>query len=172
MESTEASPDLSASIKVRPEESIFVASQGRLMWLHFKRHKVAIVGLGIVTVMYLIAIIHGFVAPYGKMTRFGLYVYMPPTPLRFYDGKKFSVQPFVYGVTQGLDPTRKFRVFEEDKSVKYPIFLFVPGDKYKFLGLFETVTEFQYISICNRMVSPEIFPRLVFCFYELSDVFY
>jgi peptide/nickel transport system permease protein len=139
MESTEVSSDLLASMgELREEEKIFVASQGRLMWLHFKRHKVAMVGLGVVGLMYLVAFLHGFVAPYAKMTRFGLYVYMPPTPLRFYDGKKLSLQPFVYGVTQGLDPTRKFRVFEEDKSVKYPIFLFVPGDKYKFLGLFET----------------------------------
>jgi peptide/nickel transport system permease protein len=139
MESTEVSSDLLASMgELREEQKIYVASQGRLMWLHFKRHKVAIVGLGVVCLMYLVAFLHGFVAPYERMTRFGLHVYMPPTPLRFYDGKKFSLQPFVYGVTQGLDPTRKFRVFEEDKSVKYPIFLFVPGDKYKFLGLFET----------------------------------
>ena len=137
MESTEASPDLSASIQVRREESIFVASQGRLMWLHFKRHKLAVIGLVVVVLMYLISLFHGFVAPYEKMTRFGLYVYMPPTRLRFYDGERFYLRPFVYGVKQGLDPTRKFRVFEDDTSVLYPVSFFVRGDKYSFLGLFD-----------------------------------
>jgi peptide/nickel transport system permease protein len=120
------------------EEKIYAASQGRLMWLHFKRHRVAMIGLGIVAIMYLFAFAHGFVAPYEKMTRLKLYVYMPPTPIRFYDGERFSLRPFVYGVKQGLDPTKKFRVFEEDKGVKYPIHFVVQGDKYKFLGLFET----------------------------------
>ena len=119
-------------------EKIFAASQGRLMWLHFKRHKVAMAGLGIVGLMYVLAFLHGFVAPYEKMTRLKLNVYMPPVSIHFYDGERLSLRPFVYGVKQGLDPTRKFRVFEEDKSKKYPLRSFVHGDKYKFLGLFET----------------------------------
>jgi peptide/nickel transport system permease protein len=139
MEPTAVPSDLLApKRKLSKEESIFVASQGRLMWLHFTRHKVAIIGLVVVGLMYLISLLHGFVAPYEKMTRLGLYVYMPPTRLRFYDGERFYLQPFVYGRTQGLDPTRKFRVFEDDMSMLYPVNLFVRGDKYSFLGLFDT----------------------------------
>jgi peptide/nickel transport system permease protein len=108
------------------------------MWLHFTRHKVAIIGLVVVGLMYLVAFLHGFVAPYEKMTRMGLFVYMPPTRLHFYDGERFYLQPFVYGRIQGLDPTRKFRVFEDDMSLLYPVNLFVRGDKYSFLGLFDT----------------------------------
>jgi peptide/nickel transport system permease protein len=132
------SDSLAPQIELGKEERIFVASQGRLMWLHFTKHKLAIVGLCVVGLMYLVSIFHGFVAPYEKMTRFGLYVYMRPMALHFYDGKTFSLRPFVYGVTQGLDPTRKFRVFEEDRNVKYPIRFFVHGDKYSFLGLFDS----------------------------------
>lgn len=139
MESTAVPSDLLAPRRrLREEEKLYVASQWTLMWLHFKRHKVAIIGLGIVCFMYLIALFHGFVAPYEKMTRFGIQVFMPPTPLHFHDGEKFSLRPFVYGVEQGLDPTRKFRVFQEDRSVKYPIQFFVHGDKYKLFGLIES----------------------------------
>jgi len=141
MESTAVPSDLLAPRRrLRAEEKLYVASQWRLMWLHFKRHKVAMIGLGVVSFMYLIALFHGFVAPFEKMTRLGSYVFMPPTPLHFYDGEKFSLRPFVYGVEQGLDPTRKFRVFQEDRSVKYPIRFFVHGDKYRLLGLFESDT--------------------------------
>lgn len=123
--------------RIEESERIYVASQWRLMWLHFKRHKVAIVGLAFVGSMYLISLLHGFIAPYGKMSRFGTLVYTPPTAIHFHDGERFSLRPFVYGVEQGLDPTKKFRVFQEDRSVKYPIRFFVEGDTYSFLGLFE-----------------------------------
>ena len=124
--------------KLRAEEKIFVASQWRLMWLHFRRHKVAMIGMGVVGFMYLASLFAPFIAPYDKMTRFGVNAYMPPMALHFYDGETHSLRPFVYGVTSGLDPTRKFRVFIEDKKVKTPIQFFVHGDKYKFLGLFES----------------------------------
>ena len=139
MESTVVPTDILArGRKLKAEEKIFVASQWRLMWLHFRRHKVAMVGMGVVGFMYLLSLFHGLIAPYEKMTRFGTNVYMPPMRIHFYDGEKFSLRPFVYGVTQGLDPTRKFRVYSEDRQVKYPIYFFVHGDKYSFLGLFDT----------------------------------
>jgi peptide/nickel transport system permease protein len=139
MESTVVPSDiLGRGRKLRAEEKIFVASQWNLMWLHFRRHKVAMVGMCVVGLMYLMSLCHGLVAPYEKMTRFGTNVYMPPTRIHFYDGERFSLRPFVYGVTQGLDPTKKFRVFTEDKSVKYPIRFFVHGDRYSLLGLFDT----------------------------------
>jgi peptide/nickel transport system permease protein len=72
------------------------------------------------------------------MTRLALYVYMPPTPLRFYDGQRLHLRPFVYGRTQGMDPSGKFRVFQDDTSAVYPVRFFVRGDEYSFLGLFDT----------------------------------
>lgn len=138
MDTTAVPPELLVrGRKLEASEKIYVASQWKLMWLHFRRHKVAMVGLAFVSFMYLISILHGFVAPYDKMTRFGTRVFLPPTKIHFYDGEKVSLRPFVYGVKQGLDPTKKFRVFSEDQSVKYPIHFFVHGDKYRFLGLFD-----------------------------------
>lgn len=139
MKSVAVLADLLARKKgVDQENRIYVASQGQLMWLHFKKHKVAMVGLGVVTLMYLLSLFHGFVAPYEKTTRLGLYVYMPPVPIHFYDGERFSLRPFVYGVEQGLDSSRKFRIYAEDKSRQYPIRFLVHGDKYSFLGLFDS----------------------------------
>jgi peptide/nickel transport system permease protein len=139
MESTVLPSDvLTRGRKLKAEEKIFVASQWRLMWLHFRRHKVAMIGMGVVGVMYIVALFSPFIAPYDKMTRFGTNVYMRPMVLHFSDGNTFSLRPFVYGVTQGLDPTKKFRVFSENKGVKYPIQFLVHGDKYSYLGLFET----------------------------------
>src|SRR4030042_1279196 len=128
--------------KLSEEEKIYVASQWRLMWLHFKRHKVAMIGLSIVGFMYLISFLHGFFAPYEKMTRFGTYVFVPPTRVHFSDGGNFSLRPFIYGISKELDPTGKFRVFGEDENVKYPIRFFVKGVEYKLLGLFKTNLHF------------------------------
>src|SRR5512139_3538450 len=77
--------------KLKAEEKIFVASRWRLMWLHFRRHKVAMIGMGVVGFMYLVSLFAPFIAPYDKMTRFGVNAYMPPMAIHFYDGETHSL---------------------------------------------------------------------------------
>ena len=91
MEATAApiAPDIFGRRVLKAEEQVFVASQWRLMWLHFRRHRLAMVGLGVLLVLYGLAIFHPFVAPYEKGTR-SKFIFRSPQGLHFWDEGGFS----------------------------------------------------------------------------------
>ncbi len=68
MEATAVPPlagsDILGRRVLKEEERVYVASQWRLMWLHFRRHRLAMVGLAVLLMLYGIALVHPFVAPY------------------------------------------------------------------------------------------------------------
>jgi len=117
-------------------DQVFVASQWQLMWMKFVKHKLAIIGSIIVISLYTIVLFHGFVAPYEKQDRFKL-IHFKPQKVHLFRNGKLS-WPFVYGVTSKSDPKTYTRAYVEDKSLAYPINLFVRGSKYKLFGLFDT----------------------------------
>ena len=123
------------------EERIFVASQWTLMWMHFKRHKLAVMGSIAVIILYAMAILHGFLAPYEKATR-SEYLFLTPTKLVFNDGNGFSLRPYVYQATFKSDAKTFSRVAAYDTSVRYPVKFFVKGDTYSVFGLFKTDVHF------------------------------
>jgi peptide/nickel transport system permease protein len=126
-----------AHTSLTDEERLFVASQWSLMFHHFRKHKLAVIGSIVVLFMYSIAILHGFLAPYEKLMR-SEYMYMAPQKLLFNDGNGFSLRPYVHGITATSDPKTFTRMFVSDETVRYPVELFVQGDEYSFLGLFQT----------------------------------
>lgn len=63
------------------EEKIFYATQWQLMWLKFKKHRVAMAAGIIIIFMYLVAIFAPFVAPYDPDTRHRNAALVPPTRL-------------------------------------------------------------------------------------------
>jgi len=133
------SPEVHIKEEIIPEEKpIYVASQWKLMWLKFKKHKLALTGGTIIIVFYLLAIFCEFFSPYDIQRR-TTYIYCPPTKIHFIDGGgKFYIRPFVYKIKSELD-TQTFRwIYTEDKSQKYFIKFFCREDEYKFWGLFRT----------------------------------
>jgi peptide/nickel transport system permease protein len=119
------------------EERLFVASQWSLMWLHFKRHRLAVAGGIVICLMYFMAIFHGFLAPYEKLVR-SEYIFMRPQPLVFNDGEKFSLRPYTLGIEASMDSQTFTRSFVYNEDVRYPIKFLHRGDEYSFLGLFKT----------------------------------
>jgi len=119
------------------EEKVFIASQWRLMWLHFTRHRLAMVGLWAIIILYAMVIFHGFVAPYEKTTR-SPFIFRPPQALHFSDGQSFSLRPFVYGTGIKRDLATMSREFVDDESTRYYLQFFVVGDSYDLLGLIPT----------------------------------
>jgi len=136
MEATAVPPlagsDILGRRVLKEEERVYVASQWRLMWLHFRRHRLAMVGLAVLLMLYGIALVHPFVAPYEKGTR-SSFIYRPPQGVHF-DG----LSVFVYGTAVKRDLATLSRSFEDDPSQRYYVHLFTHGDKYDFLGLFES----------------------------------
>lgn len=121
------------------EERIFLASQWRLMWLRFRRHKLAVAAGVVILALYLTAAFAEFIAPYSPDRNDARYTYAPPTRIHFVDAQgRLHLRPFVYGIKQEVEPTYLRRVFSEDRSKIYPIYFFVRGEPYRLWGLFPT----------------------------------
>lgn len=134
---TEGQLPASQSSGVRAETHVYTASQWRLMWWKFRKHKVAVYSSVFVIALYIIALLAEFIAPYPLEHRDADYAFAPPQSLHIFsrDGLKL---PFVYHLKGGRDPETLRKVYAEDKSLRYPLKVFVKGQPYKFWGIFET----------------------------------
>ena len=112
------------------------ASQWQLMRWRFLQHKAAVVGLGVLAVLYLIALLVEFIAPYAT-DRYNIkYILAPPQRVRFFDADgRFHLRPFVYDYTTARDPVSLRIVQTVDPERRHPIRFFVRGDEYRFWGL-------------------------------------
>ena len=124
------------------EERLYSASQWVLIWDKFRRHRLALIGGVILSIMYLLAILASFVSPYGPNQKFDDNLYTPPTRLHFSDEEVSGVRPFVYGLKKSFDPNTLERIFEPDPSQRYYLKFWVKGQPYMFLGLIPTERHF------------------------------
>ncbi len=112
------------------------ASQLRLMWWQFRRHRIAVVSLVFLTVMYAMILVAEFLAPYHQDTRNLDQIYAPPQQVHlFHDGT--LVGPFVYGRTQTLNMDEMRRIYTEDRTRVQPLRFLCKGDPYRFWGMID-----------------------------------
>lgn len=127
------------SIEAMTDEQVRVnqASQLRLMWWKFRRHRLALFSGVFLAALYLMIVFSEVLAPYNLHTRNMDYIYAPPQQVRLFHEGKF-VGPFVYGRTMTLDMETLKRNYADDLSDVEPIRFFCRGDSYRFWGLFES----------------------------------
>jgi peptide/nickel transport system permease protein len=118
------------------QERYFLATQWRLMWWKFRRHKVAVASGIILLVLYASILVSEFLAPYNLHTRHTDFIYAPPQTVHFFDNGRL-VGPFVYGTHYELDLEQLKRIYREDTSRLYPVRFFCQGDPYQFWGMFD-----------------------------------
>jgi peptide/nickel transport system permease protein len=126
---------------VEEEETarIFVASQWKLMYWRFRKHKLAVASFFVLCLLYFVAIFAEFVAPYDPNKQNTKLLFVPPRRVRFVDREgKLKLRPFVYGLTQQVDMETLRKTYVEDEASKLYIRFFVHGDPYKLWGLFES----------------------------------
>jgi peptide/nickel transport system permease protein len=114
-------------------DSMAEATQLQLMWWQFRRHRVAVVSLVFLALIYASTLISEVLAPYHQDSRNLDYIYAPPQSIHLFDDGRF-VGPFVYGRTQTLDMDTMRRVYAEDRAAVQPLRFFCKGDPYKFWG--------------------------------------
>jgi peptide/nickel transport system permease protein len=127
----------SKKVQVKGED-FYRAGQWQLVWLKFRRHRLANIALVVLGIFYFFALFAELMAPYIPLHRHKNYVSKPPSTIYIRDAQGNFRLPFVYGIERGRDPNTMFPVYKEITSEIYPIKLFVHGDKYKFWGLFKT----------------------------------
>ncbi|MEO1104810.1 MAG: ABC transporter permease, partial [Pseudomonadota bacterium] len=82
-----------------------VASQWRLTWWSFRRHKLAMFGLGVVVFLYVIAAFAEFIAPFSPTDTNRRAIYHPPQMIHLIDWDDgFAIRPYVYKVEVTRDP--------------------------------------------------------------------
>lgn len=126
----------------KTEEKVFYASQWRLMWWKFRKHRVAVIAGVIIVLMYLGALFAPFLAPYGPTHRDRGNIYVPPQKIRFRDENGFSWRPFIHPLKVTYDMDTFQKVYTEDTSKRVYINFFVRSessdDEYKLFGLFKS----------------------------------
>jgi peptide/nickel transport system permease protein len=130
--------DLGDDIEAPQEQKVFVASQWKLTWWKFRKHKLALFSAVVIIALYMVALFADFIAPYNPEKVNPRLTYLPPQRIAFSTPEGQLTAPFVYGFTLKRDPVSLRPSFERDAGKRYPLALFVRGVPYKFWGLFET----------------------------------
>ncbi|MFN0263394.1 ABC transporter permease [Tepidamorphus sp. 3E244] len=124
------------------QERIYLASQWKLMWWKFKRHRIAVWCGWFLVAMYLIAVFAEFLAPYNLDSRHIKRIYHPPQGVHlFHDGS--FIGPFVYDTSYELNMVNLKREYTllEDRPLQlrffceaepYEMWGFIPMDTHLF----------------------------------------
>jgi len=129
--------DLQSVEAMTPEQSkVFQASQLRLMWWKFRKHRLAVISGIFLAALYFGILICEFLAPYNLHTRNMDYIYSPPQRVHLFHNGQF-VGPFVYGRQMTLDMDTLKRNYIDKHDDVQPIRFFCKGDSYRFWGLIE-----------------------------------
>lgn len=110
------------------------SSQLRIMWLKFRRHRIAMISAVFLLFAYGSLLVTEFLAPYALETRNLDYIYAPPQKIRLFHEGEF-VGPFVYGQEMRLDMQTLRRIYTEDVEDVQKLRFFCRGDDYTFWGL-------------------------------------
>lgn len=115
------------------------ASQWRLMWWAFRRHRLAVLGLIIVFLLYFIAAFAEVLAPFDPDSSSSRAINHPPQALHLIkstpDGG-WSLQPHVVGMSQKRDPITLATTFAPDPSRTVDLEFFGKGEPVTMWGLF------------------------------------
>jgi peptide/nickel transport system permease protein len=115
------------------------ASQWRLMWWKFRKHKLAMIAMPVLLLLFVLAAFCEFFTPTLPDARFSAYKNAPPQAIRFYNAETgFHLRPFVYDMTLQTDKETFRRSYQPDRTKRYPIRFFVKGEPYRLLGLLKT----------------------------------
>ncbi|MGX5803388.1 ABC transporter permease [Bradyrhizobium sp. Arg314] len=129
--------DLQSVEAMTPEQSkVFQASQLRLMWWKFRRHRLALISGIFLAALYFGILICEFLAPYNLHTRNMDYIYSPPQRVHLFHNGQF-IGPFVYGRQMTLDMDTLKRDYIDKQDDVQRIRFFCRGDSYRFWGLIE-----------------------------------
>ncbi|MEO6623267.1 MAG: ABC transporter permease [Burkholderiaceae bacterium] len=118
-----------------------VASQWQLVWWAFKRHRLAMVGLIVTAVLYIIAVVPGFFAVNDPSQQNARAAFHPPQALHLIDSSAdggWSIRPYIHPYVLKRDPTTLAAVYQEDAGRKVYLQMFATGYEYSVLGLFSS----------------------------------
>ncbi len=124
------------------QERIYLASQWKLMWWKFKRHKLALISAIFLIFLHASILICEVIAPYNLETRNSHAVYFPPQGIHMFHEGEINF-PFVYGTERELNMELLQWNYTNDTSKRLPVRFFCSGDEYRFWGFFDATFHFM-----------------------------
>ena len=124
-----------ASKEQEDSEYIFVASQWRLMWWRFKKHKLALLSIAVLTVFYMPFFFAEFLSTNHHDQESSKFHFLRPQLVRWFDDGRF--RPHVNGL-EGFRDAAFMKDYRTLPDEKIPIRLYVRGYEYRLFGLFKT----------------------------------
>lgn len=113
----------------------YTASQWQLIWWRFRKHRLSIVGMTILSIFIIFALFPEFFAPYSATDRNGESILCPPSKIVFKNAEGgFSLAPKVYGFKKERNRETLKMEYVVDESNIQPLKFFVKGEKYKLFG--------------------------------------
>jgi len=118
------------------QEKVYLASQWKLMWWKFCRHRLAVVSGIFLLMMYASTLVSEFLSPYNYLSRHIEYLNAPPQAVRLFHEGRF-VGPFVYGYDIHKNMETLTREYTPNRENVQPLRFFCRGDSYRFWGLWD-----------------------------------
>ena len=149
----------------RLQESLYYASQRKLVWHAFKKHKLARISFVLLAMLYFVSIFADFFAPFGTLERFKDFNDTPPTSIHFINADGKLSRPYIYETTRELNTDTFKYEYSVNASKTHTIRLFVKTEPYKLLAFIPM--QHKLFGLENRQV-----PLLLFGSDRLGrDVF-
>jgi peptide/nickel transport system permease protein len=123
--------------KAETEAQTYVAPQWKLVWWKFRKHKLALFSAIVILLIYLVAVLAEFIAPYAPDKTNSKFLFAPPQGIHFEFGAA-GLDAYVEGYTSKVDPQALRRVFTVDPSQRISLGFFIQGPEYQLFGLIPT----------------------------------
>lgn len=123
---------------IAPPQRLAVASQAQLVWWAFQRHRLAMAGLVVTVMLYVIAAVPGFFAINDPSLQNARTPYHPPEAIEILSSDGSLAWPHFTPEKLTRDPDTLATVYKPDTSRQVGLVLFGHGYRYAFLGLFQT----------------------------------
>jgi peptide/nickel transport system permease protein len=132
--------EIEQDIAEQGDVKVYVASQWKLIWWRFRRHKLALISAILLFLVYMVVIFAEFLAPYDPGDYIARYTYAPPQTLHLFDNSSGQLEfnPYVNDYKVEIEKEALRRTFVVDPDTQIPLRFFVKSWPYKLFGLIET----------------------------------
>jgi peptide/nickel transport system permease protein len=115
------------------EERVSVASNWRLVWWRFRKHRLAVASALVLFGLYAVVLCPDFFSTQDPEATDARLAFIPVQRVRLFDG--WSPRPWVPGIIGKRNPITLRMEWRLDETRKVPVRLFASGYSYRLLGL-------------------------------------
>src|SRR5262245_10918502 len=115
------------------EERVSVASNWRLMWWRFRKHRLAVVSAVLLIGLYAVVLCPDFFSTQDPEATDARLAFIPVQRVRLLDG--WALKPWVPGIVGKRNPVTLRMEWRLDEARRVPVRFFVSGHPYRLAGV-------------------------------------